>query len=143
MSAKVWITHKKCRGDVIEDQDGDSALSHAAEGMFEAVGGDEDGTDFGLGEMADDIESLEVVPELVVLADRDGEQEPVVVASVEGRIDRVYIKFLAQVEGLAGERHLVYIDFGSESAVSDKTVYRIGEPSGDEIAVGRNDFRFL
>ena len=43
---------------------------------LDAFGGDEDGAGVGLGEVADDVEGLEIPAELLRLQDRDREEEP-------------------------------------------------------------------
>ena len=52
-------------------------------------------TYFRLCQMSDDVECLEVVTELVVLADRDCEEHAVIFTSVEGCRYRIDVKFLA------------------------------------------------
>ena len=81
------------------------------------------------------IERLEVVAELVVLADRNSEEESVVLSAIECCRDRVYVHLLAQIEGLSGKRKFVYIYLRAESAVAYKALHCVCKASGHEVAV--------
>ena len=52
---------------------------------LDPVRGDDNGADFRLGQVAYYIEGLEVMAELLMPADRDGEEETVIFPSVQGR----------------------------------------------------------
>ena len=93
--------------------------------------------------MPDDIERLEIMPEKVMFADRNGEQQAEVITAVEGGGNRVYIELFSQIEGPAGEWYALDVYLGSKSAVLHESLYRIGQSPVHEISVRRNDFGIL
>ena len=112
-------------------------------GEFDAFRGNQDGAGFGLREVADDVEGLEVAAELLQMQDRDGEQQPHVVSAVEGGRDRVDVQQLPELEGVTLEGDMVGIDLGAETAVALQALQGVAEALRDEITVGRIDFRVL
>ena len=104
------------------------------EGEFDAVGSDYDGAYFRFGEVTYDVESLEVVAEFVVLPDWNGEEKAAVITSVEGGGERVEAEFLAEVNGIAHERHSLGVNLRSETGLPDEALDSVSEAAGDEIA---------
>ena len=111
--------------------------------MLEAVGRDKHGADLRPGEVADDVESLEILAETFELGDRNHVEEPVVISAVHGRGNGVYIHFLAQCEAAALEGDLVGVDLDAEPAVAMQAQQRIREAAGHEIAERRADARLF
>ena len=79
---------------------------------FDSVRGNDRGADFRLGKMADDVEGLEVVAELLMLADRDGEEQAGQLHERRGdREDERPLKERAFAVGCFQNRYLLYILF--------------------------------
>ena len=70
-----------------------------------------------------------------MLSDRDGEEQTVVFTAVQGSGNRVYVHFLAELEGLSCERKLVDIYLCTQSAVTHKPLDCVREASCDKISV--------
>lgn len=106
-----------------------------ADRVFEAFGGDEDCADVRFGEVADDVEGLEIMAELIVAADWDGEEQTEIIPAVERSRDRVDVQLFPQVENAAHERDTLDIDLRAEPAVAYKPFQRIAQAAVHEIAV--------
>ena len=104
-------------------------------GKFHAFWRDEYGPDIRFGQVAYDVECLEIVPEPVMTSYRNGEEQPAVVPAVECGLYRIDVQFLAEIEDYADERYPLYIYLYSESAVPFQAFQGIRQPSVHEIPV--------
>ena len=111
-----------------------SSFHPCAHRELDAFRRDEDSARIGLGEVADDVEGLEIPAELFRVQDRDRKEEPEVVTSVEGGRDRVDVQLLAELEGVALEGDVVRIDLGAEAAVALQALQGVAEALRDEVA---------
>ena len=93
--------------------------------------------------MADDVEGLEVPPELVQLKDGHGEEQAHVVAAVEGGRDRVDVQLFSELERVALERQVVRIDLGAQAAVPLEALQGVPETVRNEVTIRRIDLGIL
>ncbi len=114
-----------------------------AEWEFGAVGEDQGLADGGVGEVADDVEGLEVAAEAFQVEDGNGEEELAVVSAIHRGGDGIDIEFAAELEGVALEGDAFRIDFGAEPGREGEAFDGVGESVGDQAAGAGVDFRFF
>ena len=95
------------------------------DGEFHAFRGDEHGARLRLGQVADDVESLEIPAEFLQIQDGHYEEEAVVVSAVHGRGNRVDVQLFPQLEAVALEGDFVGIDLGAQAAVPREAFERV------------------